>query len=127
MRGPAMCASSRTSVERSLYRAPNPGEPLDHIILDPFASPWRPLPPHPDASPHPTPAPLAGQGGTRVAGGWGLPFLERVKQFESTLLREALAAHGNNQRRTAQALGLGYHQFRHYLRKHKALSPRSGG
>ena len=114
-------------VERSLYRWTDPARPLDRITLDPFASPWRPLPPRPDASPHPSPPPLAEEGGTRVAGGWGLPFLERVKQFESTLLREALAAHGNNQRRTAQALGLGYHQFRHYLRKHKALSPRSGG
>ena len=77
--------------------------------------------PPPDLSPHPHPypPPQAGEGDFR-----GVPFLARVSQFESTLLREALAANGNNQRRTAQALGLGYHQFRHYLRK---LSPRSGG
>src|SRR6266568_6364458 len=35
----------KNAVERSLYRAANPGEKLDEIILDPFASPFRPLPP----------------------------------------------------------------------------------
>ena len=39
------------------------------------------------------------------------------------MLRAALAEHEFNQRRTAQALGLGYHQLRHYLRKH-AIAPR---
>jgi psp operon transcriptional activator len=39
------------------------------------------------------------------------------------MLRAALATHDFNQRRTAEALGLGYHQLRHYLRKH-AIAPR---
>jgi len=118
-------------VERSLYRWPDPTQPLDHIILDAFASPWRPAP-----TPtlprlagegvfmEPSPA-RAGEGGTREAGGWG-HFSARVADYEKNLLADALAAHQNNQRRTAQALGLGYHQLRHYLRKHK-LTPRSGG
>ena len=34
----------KNAVERSLYRWPDPARPLDRIILDPFASPWRPGP-----------------------------------------------------------------------------------
>ena len=44
--------------------------------------------------------------------------------FEAALLAEALAAHHFNQRRTAAALGLTYHQLRHYLKKY-ALGGRS--
>jgi psp operon transcriptional activator len=102
----------KNAVERSLYRWPDPALPLDRIILDPFASPWRPAADSPAL-----PAPAREEEDSTV------PFLERVKQFESALLRAALAANGNNQRRAAAALGLNYHQFRHYLRK---LSPRSG-
>ena len=53
-------------------------------------------------------------------------FLARVAGSRQ-LLGEALAAHHFNQRRTAAALGLTYDQLRHYLRKHQALSSRSGG
>ena len=109
-------------VERSLYRWPDPAQPLDEIILDPFASPLRPLP---AAAPDPRPA--GGEGADPMAGGRGAISSRASRSSKQTLLREALAAHGNNQRRTAQALGLGYHQLRHYLRKHKRSAPRSGG
>jgi psp operon transcriptional activator len=99
-------------VERSLYRA-NEGEPLDRIIIDPFASPWRPLP-----EPAPAPAPPAPRGEAE-------PFTARVAAFERAILADALAANGNNQRRAAAALGLDYHQFRRHLRK-RGLTPRSG-
>jgi psp operon transcriptional activator len=49
------------------------------------------------------------------------PFLDRVRRFESGLLEAALAQNGFNQRRAAAALGMGYHQFRHYLKKHGTL------
>jgi psp operon transcriptional activator len=95
-------------VERSLYRASDAALPLDHIILDPFASPWRPAmeAPHPP----PQPSPSRGEGVTA-------PFLDQVRALEEKLLREAMAASNNNQRRAAAALGLNYHQFRHYWRK----------
>ena len=114
----------KNAVERSLYRAPDPALPLDRIILDPFASPWRPGPHHTNAIPLP-----AGEREGAIAKRWEGEgdFSARVKQFEAALIREALAAQGNNQRRAAAALGLGYHQFRHYLRKQKQLTPRSGG
>src|SRR5260370_737421 len=102
----------KNAVERSLYRAANPGESLDEIILDPFASPFRPLPPA--ASPAPAP---------REPG----DFRSRADRFEAEMLRAALAEHDFNQRRTALALGLGYHQLRHYLRKHAIAARRSEG
>ena len=99
-------------VERSLYRAADGAAPLDAIIFDPFRSPWRPA--ATPAAP-PTPAPL-----TEPAAG---DFAGRVAAFERALLAEALAAAAFNQRRAAAALGLGYHQFRHLLKKH-GLPPR---
>jgi psp operon transcriptional activator len=101
----------KNTVERSLYRWPQPDEPLDRIILDPFASPWRPV----AAVPAPPPA--------APAAAPDAPLRERVRDFERTLVREALAANDGNQRRTAHALGLTYHQLRHRLRK---PAPRGG-
>jgi psp operon transcriptional activator len=110
----------KNAVERSLYRAADPALPLDRIILDPFASPWRPVPSN---AGNEIPLPRGEREGPAQREG-ERDFLARVRRFEEELLREALAAHGNNQRKAAAALGLGYHQFRHYLRK---LTPRSGG
>ncbi|HEV2333962.1 MAG TPA: sigma 54-interacting transcriptional regulator [Stellaceae bacterium] len=98
----------KNAVERSLYRAANPAEPLDKIILDPFASPFRPQPPVPASPSLPAPAEPG-------------DFTARLGRIEAEMLRAALADNDFNQRRTAQALGLGYHQLRHYLRKHAIL------
>ena len=130
-------------VERSLYRWPHGSEPLDTILLDPFTSPHRPVADEPPPQPSPvsrerersvpSPAKRGREGpAEREGGGDGdehLMLVDRVRDFEAGLLRDALAAHGFNQRRTAQALGLNYHQFRHYLRKHALLPLRtpSGG
>ena len=111
----------KNAVERSLYRTADPAQPLERIILDPFASPWRPATtPHLPAARVP-PSLSSGEGDSDA------PFLDRVQNFEARLLREALASHGMNQRRTATALGMGYHQLRHYLRKHGTLRTPSGG
>src|SRR5258707_15552580 len=80
----------KNAVERSLYRAANPGAPLDEIILDPFASPFRPLapavaPPAPPASAPPAPAEPG-------------DFRSRAGRFEAEMLRAALAQHDFNQR-----------------------------
>ena len=103
-------------MERSLYRAANPTEPLDEIILDPFASPFRPR--HAAPAPPQAPSPAPAEPGD---------FAARIGSFEAQILRAALAENAFNQRRTAQALGLGYHQLRHYLRKHAILPRRRDG
>ncbi len=92
----------RNVVERAVYRAEGDA-PIEAIAIDPFESPWRP--------------------GTAVAlqkseGRLPKDFTAAVAAFESDLVRRALAATDGNQSEAAQALGLGYHQFRRLLRKY---------
>ena len=84
-------------------------------MFDPFASPHRP-------KPSPRAAPVAAADAPMPS----VPqsFLERLREIEATLLSDALAVNKFNQRRTAEALGLSYHQLRHYLKKHALLAPR---
>ena len=105
-RWPGNVRELKNVVERSLYRSPRPGAPVEEIVFDAFASPHRPVPPA--ATPLPSPAEPAASGN----------FLARVAGFEHQLLCEALAANHFNQRRTAAALDLTYDQLRHYLKKH---------
>jgi psp operon transcriptional activator len=95
-------------VERSLHRWPRLEAPVDEIVFDAFASPHRPAPPSAAAAAASLPQapPVDGD------------FIARVAAVEQRLLAEALAANQFNQRRTAAALGLTYHQLRHYLKKH---------
>jgi psp operon transcriptional activator len=99
----------KNAVERSLHRWPRPEAPVDEIVFDAFASPHRPAAP---SSPAPVVAPPA-EAPTSAD-----DFLGRVAAVERRLLAEGLAANHFNQRRTAAALGLTYHQLRHYLKKH---------
>jgi psp operon transcriptional activator len=96
----------KNAVERSVARSTRPDRPLDAVVIDPFARDWRPAIP---SAPRPAatePEPPQG-------------FEPRVAAFEAKLLEEALAANRFNQIDTARALGLGYHQLRRLLRKHK--------
>ena len=100
-------------VERAVYR----GEGLvDEIVLDPFASPFRPAddapcPPRRDHR-HPSPAP-----GPDLS----FPLRQAVADLEADYLREALSRARHNQRRAADLLGMTYHQFRGLYRKYIEL------
>jgi DNA-binding NtrC family response regulator len=48
------------------------------------------------------------------------PFRERLEALERRLVQDALREAGGNQAQAARLLGLSYHQFRYYLRKHGA-------
>ncbi|MFD1623927.1 phage shock protein operon transcriptional activator [Azospirillum griseum] len=106
----------RNAVERSVA-ASDPDAPVATIVLDPFASPWRPRPmasvvvsePELTAEVAEPPADLSVPPGG---------FLEELRAYEADRLRAALDRHRFNQRQTAQALGLGYHQLRGMLKKH---------
>jgi psp operon transcriptional activator len=106
--------------ERAVYRMADPEAPVTDLVLDPFASPWRAARPPPVAPPPITPSPLTppsltpGPPDDAAAAG----FEARIAAHERRLLAEALAAAGGHQGRAAEALALGYHQFRHLLRKH---------
>ncbi len=100
----------RNAVERSVAAA-EPDAPVAAIILDPFASPWRPPPTRLPVEPPPEPPPPLHDD---APGG----LLEELRAFEAGKLRAALERHRFNQRQTADALGLGYHQLRGMLKKH---------
>ncbi|MGY0711641.1 phage shock protein operon transcriptional activator [Azospirillum argentinense] len=98
----------RNAVERSVA-ASDPEGLVEEILLDPFASAWRPAAPAVSA-----PSPVAEEAPPVAAG----DFQEQVRRFESGLLETALERNRFNQRQTAEALGLGYHQLRGLLKKH---------
>jgi len=97
----------KSAVERSLHRWGRPDEAVDQIVLDPFQSPFGEMPKTPVQK-------LPEQD--------ALNFSDRLLRIERDMLREALANHNQNQRRTAQALGLSYDQLRGLVRKHKLRS-----
>ena len=104
----------RNVVERAVYRA-GPGEaPIEEIQIDPFDSPWRP-----GRRPQDPPS------GTRESPAIPVDFTAATAGFEVDLLRRALAASGGNQATAAHSLGLGYHQFRRLIRKHRILPARA--
>lgn len=93
-------------VERAVYRTDSPL--IEEIVFDPFQSPYRDSKDSapPTTAPHP-PAPP------------GTPFEEAVRDFTVSLLRTALEESKFNQRRTAERLGMTYHQFRWVYQKHR--------
>ncbi|MBY4676181.1 phage shock protein operon transcriptional activator [Marinobacterium arenosum] len=96
-------------IERSVYRAGDSEQPLDEIALDPFQPPWQQTqPPQPSTEAETAPATAE-----------ELPT--QVRALEKKLIEQALKKHRYNQRDTADALGLSYHQLRAQLRKHRML------
>ena len=133
-------------VERAVYRSESSDVAIDTVVIDPFDSPWRP-PARPAGAEHRAPArqseasDLAGFDGADASAGFvgsekhgdterGAPagpsgtggattdFTTEVARFERGLLKRTLYAARHNQRETARALGLGYHQLRRLLKKH---------
>jgi psp operon transcriptional activator len=112
-------------VERSVYRSQNGDEPVDLISLNPFESPYRPtgpnetltLPAEDETSESSTvvvpPVPEIGE--------FPIDFRQSVKDFEIGLIKNALASSQFNQKKTADALGVTYHQLRGYLKKYDLL------
>ena len=111
--------------ERATAYWPNPSKPIDKIIFDPFASPYRPAA---KVSPSaPKVLETRGESGGDVSAPSELPsdFKAAVAIFEKDLLTRALEEARHNQRVAARRLGLGYHQFRNALRKYDLLPSRT--
>lgn len=105
----------KNAVERSVYR--HPGPVLTDIVLDPFASPWRPLPPGPNQREKigvSTQGPQIPQTSRQITN-----IKDAVHDVELTLLTQALTHTNHNQGRAAKALGLTYNQFRGLYRKYQ--------
>lgn len=106
----------KNAVERAVYRTP-PDQPVAEVVLDPFASPWRPK----GLQTGSEPAPAAAE-----APDLPYDFRAEVAALEKRWLEAALAARGGHQGRAATALGLGYDQLRHLLRKHGIATKAQG-
>lgn len=128
-------------VERSVYRIGNGHVPVNDIVIDPFHSPYRPAAaPHRDATPQtetkitkaepdtrvPTPVASANNGSEAVGvcvdfDNGGIDFKEITAEFEIEVIQRALQHAQFNQKKTADLLGLTYHQLRGYLKKYALL------
>ncbi|RUO79435.1 phage shock protein operon transcriptional activator [Pseudidiomarina taiwanensis] len=118
-------------IERSVYRLGESHNPVHEIILDPFASPYRPKPAahrqQPTENDHTSsstaaPTEPTEQPVTTVRFNDGpCDFKEVIAEFETRLLQDALKHAQFNQKKTAELLGLSYHQLRGYLKKYALL------
>ncbi|HKM98408.1 MAG TPA: phage shock protein operon transcriptional activator [Buttiauxella sp.] len=97
-------------VERSVYRHGNSDEPVDDVILDPFA---RQSVPSERPAENQLPLPM------------DLPMDLRAwqNQQEKALVEQSLKVARFNQRKAADLLGLTYHQLRALLKKHQVVQP----
>lgn len=120
----------RNVIERAVYQWSDFSRPVDHIVFDPFESPWKPQatpsrqtqPAEPQnateqAPASPAPAPVATEPGFAAVD----DMKEAVEAFEKRILEAALAKSRYNQRQTAKALNLTYDQLRHSLKRHDLL------
>ncbi|MFV0596983.1 phage shock protein operon transcriptional activator [Shewanella sp.] len=125
-------------VERSVYRNSGENRPIEQIILDPFASPYRPITRvrtrerqvTTTQSPQVSAAVAAITTDTEVAVSsepmtnnfsFPLDFKEQTERYEMELIQQALSASQYNQKKTAEILGLSYHQLRGILKKYNLL------
>ncbi|MFB2727749.1 phage shock protein operon transcriptional activator [Shewanella mangrovisoli] len=125
-------------VERSVYRSSSENRPIEQIILDPFASPYRPTtrvrtrerqisaPEAPLSAPVVTSAKTDTDTAAIVESmtnpfSFPLDFKEQTERYEMELIQQALSASQYNQKKTAEILGLSYHQLRGILKKYNLL------
>ncbi|WP_448210923.1 phage shock protein operon transcriptional activator [Colwellia sp. MEBiC06753] len=130
-------------VERSVYRCNNPHLPVHELVIDPFESPYRPTErvKTRDRVAEPiSPAPVATNSDTETQvsahalhSTQAMPSSQDIPQsfpaslknlsqdFEIKLIKSALASCQFNQKKTAEALELTYHQLRGYLKKYNLL------
>lgn len=118
----------KNCVERSVYRSQDPDSPVDLISLDPFDSPYRLAQPSEVVSSRKPAADSDDpeKGGTVVPlvpspNEFPIDFRQSVQDYEIGLIKSALASSQFNQKKTAEALGVTYHQLRGYLKKYDLL------
>lgn len=115
----------RNVAERAVYRWDDPDRAVDHIVFDPFESPWRqkaaPQQPVTPEAPDAAPATFAAAAPPPVDLDSVTDLRAAVDGHEKAILQHMMGKHRFNQRQTAKALGLSYDQLRHCLKKHNLL------
>ncbi len=114
-RWPGNVRELKNAVERSLFRWNDPELPVDRVVIDPFSSPYSDGVGDGIKEAAQLETADADNAGTTQ----GNDFHSQIQRLETTLLREALANNGHNQRRAAATLGLSYDQMRGMVRKYK--------
>lgn len=125
-------------VERSVYRCNNPHLPVHELVVDPFESPYRPtkrvktqdriveqVPARPQESVQEgdtTSVPIA-QKTLQSPNQFEFPMSlkQNSQNYEIDMIKSALENCQYNQKKTADALELTYHQLRGYLKKYNLL------
>jgi len=95
-------------VERAVYTCQDNEQPIVEIIFDPFDSPWRP----------------GSEAVKEVSGPADLTdtpydFKQCIQDEEVRRIKDAMERCRFNQKKTAEFLGMTYHQLRGYLRKYE--------
>lgn len=101
-------------VERAVYQSE--GQIIDHIVFDPFVSPY-PFEPLTSEAPSPRAEKIDEPETEPIH--HDQSFKESIRQYEIRLVRSALERARFNQRKAADLLQLTYDQFRGLLRKHQ--------
>jgi|TARA_B110000211_G_scaffold64119_1_gene73555 psp operon transcriptional activator len=126
-------------VERSVYRCNNPHLPVHELVIDPFESPYRPskriktqdriitTPAVETVEKSLEPTQKVEQQSKPQVNTLQFPLsLKTLSQdYEVDLIKSALANCQYNQKKTADALELTYHQLRGYLKKYNLLDSSS--
>lgn len=124
-RWPGNIRELKNVVERSVYRNAESGAAITHITIDPFASPYRPTTRVKTKERQQISDALA----TEIAAepvkkdtiNFPIDFKIHCEENEVILLTQALEAGQFNQKKTAELLGLSYHQLRGILKKYNLL------
>ena len=103
----------RNAVERAVYLHAEPDRPVAVLVLDPFASPFRPA----SVAEKATALVRINSAEPSVNARQPIDLKRTLAEIEARLLSEALEVNRHNQKEAAKHLGLGYHQFRARLRK----------
>ncbi|WP_286233064.1 phage shock protein operon transcriptional activator [Thalassotalea sediminis] len=121
-------------VERSVYRCNNPHLPVHDLVIDPFESPYRPKqrvktqdrvvqtsPAQQIEQEESTIQPIEKAPETAAMLEFPMSLKSLSQQYEVDLIKSALENCQYNQKKTADALELTYHQLRGYLKKYNLL------
>ena len=96
----------KNAVERAVFHWQKQDTPINHIEFDPFNSPYRPITNSVSAEP------------TQHI---KQDLKTTMKNLEKDTIESALTQNQYNQKRTAESLGLSYHQLRGMMRKYHLM------
>ncbi len=119
----------RNVIERAVYQWDDADRPVDHVVFDPFESPWKPQEKavkntvKVDSSSSSEAPPQSSVQTSDMEPAFAAidDMKEAVEAYEKRILEAALAKSRYNQRQTAKALNLTYDQLRHSLKRHDLL------